>query len=171
MWEMGVNPPSPASVRYSQTEDFPFPSAVGSMLSLPQPLPKICPCSNPPNQIFFGKEVFMNLIKRSPCTTKKGIKSKSSVLLRDRTWETGRGEKMALRKWRQRMEWCHQKPRNAWRIRSWKIENDSPQSRGRGAWPVNPLISDFGYRTVREYISGENSAGKVVVVCMAALGK
>ena len=52
-----------------------------------------------------------------------------------------------------------------------EIENDSPQSRGRGAWPVNPLISDFGYRIVREYISGENSAGKVVVVCMAALGK
>ena len=60
MWEMGVNPLSLASVRYSQTEDFPFPSAVGSMLSPPQPLQKICPCSNLPNQIFFGKEAFTN---------------------------------------------------------------------------------------------------------------
>ena len=24
-----------------------------------------------------------------------------------------------------------------------EVENDSPQSRGRGAWPVSPLISDF----------------------------
>ena len=31
-----------------------------------------------------------------------------------------------------------------------------------------PWFQTFGCRTVREYISGENSAGKVVVVCMAA---
>ena len=52
-----------------------------------------------------------------------------------------------------------------------EVENDSPQRPGRGAWPVNALISDFGYRTVREYISGENSAGKIVVVCYGSLGK
>ena len=137
------------------------------MLSPPQPCQRKYPCSNPQNQSFFGKQAFMDLIKTSSCTMIKGPKSKSGVLLRDRSWETGRVEKMALCKCRQRMEWCHHKPGNAWSLQKLeKIENDSTQSQGRGAWPVNTLISDFQSTGLWENtFLWETSAGKIVVVC------
>ena len=109
---------------------------------------------------------------RSSCTTWMGTKSKSSIL---RQKLRKRREKMALWIWRQKLEWCCYKPRNAWsRHKREETENDSTQSRGRGAWSCQCSVKtckirglDFRplvYRTMREYISGENKDSKIVVI-------
>ena len=77
------------------------------------------------------------------------------------------------------MERCCYKPRNAWsRHKREETENDSTQSRGRGAWSCQCSVKtckirglDFRplvYRTMREYISGENKASKIVVICYSS---
>lgn len=109
---------------------------------------------------------------RSSCTTWMGTKSKSSVLRQNLR---NRREKMALWRWSQRLERCCYKPRNAWsRHKREETENDSTQSRGRGAWSCQCSVKtckirglDFRplvYRTMREYISGENKDSKIVVI-------
>ena len=116
---------------------------------------------------------------RSSCTSLMDTKSKSSVL---RQKLRKRSVKMALWRWSQRLEWYCYKPRNAWsRQKLEETENDSTQSCGRGAWPCQCSVKtskirglDFRplvYRTMREYISGENRASRLWSFVTAVLEK
>lgn len=108
-WEMGVNPLNTA-VRFSQTEDFTFPSVVGSML-YPHPYKEYAHILTLRARSSW-KRCFHGFNKmRSSCTTWMGTKSKSSVL---RQKLRKRREKMALWRWSQRLEWCCYKQKSAW---------------------------------------------------------